>query len=270
MTESLLSAIGDELLDHPDADGATVERSLRGIARANVWFGGWWAVRRGLELVVRRLSLPRAERGGGSGAALDGSVVRWFAGSTEPQWPPRLSAGHEPPALTLLDIGCGAGDLAARAVRWGRRRGVTLIPIGLERHRAGGRLTYDRDIPSVIGCAGELPFREKSVDIIVASQLVHHFSRQAIVAFCQAADRVARRGVVIADLRRSSWALAAFQVGARLIALDTVTRVDGLTSIRRGFTRAELASLLAAGGVRAHVEHTSGFRLVAAWLSADQ
>jgi SAM-dependent methyltransferase len=257
MTGSLLTPLGDELLDHPDADGATVARSLNGIARANLWFGGWWAVRRGLELVTRRLggsacpersegaarrlSLSRAERGGGSAAA-----------------------------LTLLDIGCGAGDLAARAVRWGRRRGVTLIPIGLERHRAGGRLTYDRGIPSVIGCAGELPLREKSVDIIVASQLLHHFSERAIVAFCQAADRVARRGVVIADLRRSFWARAAFQVGARLIALDTVTRVDGLTSIRRGFTRAELTSLLAAGGVRARVEHTPGFRLVAAWLTADR
>jgi 2-polyprenyl-3-methyl-5-hydroxy-6-metoxy-1,4-benzoquinol methylase len=233
MTGPLLTTLGDELLDHPDADSATVARSLNGIARANLWFGGWWAVRRGLELVTRRL--------GGSAAA-----------------------------LTLLDIGCGDGNLAARAVRWGRRRGVTIIPIGLERHPTAARLTRDLDIPSIVACAGALPVREKCVDIVIASQLIHHLSEGTIVAFCQAADRVARLGVVIADLRRSFWARAAFQVGARLIALDTVTRVDGLTSIRRGFTHAELTSLLAAGGVRARVEHAPGFRLVAAWLSADR
>lgn len=233
MTGSLLTTLGDELLDHPDADGATVARSLSGIARANLWFGGWWAVRRGLELVTRRLSESAA-------------------------------------ALTLLDIGCGDGNLAARAVRWGRRRGLTIIPIGLERHPVAARLTRNRSIPSLVGCAGGLPVREKSVDIVLASQLIHHLSETAIVAFCQAADRVARRGVVIADLRRSPWALAAFQVGARLIALDTVTRVDGLTSIRRGFTRAELARQLAAGGVRAHIEQTPGFRLVAVWRPGDR
>jgi SAM-dependent methyltransferase len=256
MTGSLLTTLGDELLDHPDADGATVARSLNGIARANLWFGGWWAVRRGLELVVRRL---------------DGSAVR-LRGSACPERSEgaarRLDGSA--PALTLLDIGCGDGNLAARAVRWGRRQGIVIVPIGLERHRVAARLTRDRGIPSLVGCAGGLPVREKSVDIVIASQLIHHLSEGAIVAFCQAADRVARRGVVIADLRRSLWALAAFQVGARLIALDTVTRVDGLTSIRRGFTRAELTSLLAAGGVQAHVEHTPGFRLVAAWLSADR
>jgi SAM-dependent methyltransferase len=264
MTGSLLTTLGDELLDHPDADGETVARSLNGIARANLWFGGWWAVRRGLELVTRRLSLPRAERGGGSAARLGDSAARRLS------LPRAERGGGSAAALTLLDIGCGAGDLAARAVRWGRRREVTVIPIGLERHRAGGRLTYDRGIPSVIGCAGELPFREKSVDIIVASQLLHHFSERAIVAFVRSADRIARQGVVIADLRRSRWAHAAFQVGARLIALDTVTRVDGLTSIRRGFTRAELSRLLAAGGFQARVEHTPGFRLVAAWCPAGR
>jgi SAM-dependent methyltransferase len=248
MTGSLLTTLGDELLDHPDADGATVARSLSGIARANLWFGGWWAVRRGLDLVVRR-----------------------FGGSAEPQSAPHmLAARHGAPALTLLDIGCGDGNLAARAVRWGRRRGIRIIPIGLERHPVAARLTRDRSIPSLVGCAGGLPVREKSVDIVIASQLVHHLSEGAIITFCQAADRVARRGVVIADLRRSRWALAAFQVGARLIALDYVTRVDGLTSIRRGFTRADLARMLAAGGIHAQIEHTPGFRLVAAWRPAGR
>ena len=44
-----LSPIGAELLDDPAADPATVAASLRDIARANRWFGGAAAVRRGLD-----------------------------------------------------------------------------------------------------------------------------------------------------------------------------------------------------------------------------
>ena len=39
-TTPLLASLGDELLDHPDADPATVEASLHHIARSNRWFGG--------------------------------------------------------------------------------------------------------------------------------------------------------------------------------------------------------------------------------------
>jgi hypothetical protein len=43
-----LSPIGVELLDDPTADPALVAASLRDIARANRWFGGAAAMRRGL------------------------------------------------------------------------------------------------------------------------------------------------------------------------------------------------------------------------------
>ena len=77
-------------------------RSLRNIARANRWFGGAAAVRYGLEPVLRGV----------------------------------------PPArpLTLLDLGTGAGDLPRRAVRWARRRGYTLRPVGLELSRTAAAL----------------------------------------------------------------------------------------------------------------------------------
>jgi len=232
-----MTPLGDELLDHPDADPGLVSRSLHHLARANWWFGGWWAVRRGLTRVTRRQACPERQRGGGSAAR-----------------------------LTILDVGCGTGDLVARAVRWGRQQGVSITPIGLERHPAAARLTHNRGVTSLIGCVGALPIREKSVDIVIASQLIHHLSEATIVGFCRTADRIARRGVVIADLRRSVWARAAFQVGARLIALDRVTRLDGLTSIRRGFTPPELEGLLAGAGITARVETSPGYRLVATWI----
>jgi SAM-dependent methyltransferase len=226
-------APGHELLDDPLADPAEVRLSLRHIARANRWFGGWWAVRRGLERV------------------LGGRVGR----------PPESL----PRPLTLLDVGCGAGDLALRAVGWGRRRGLTLVPIGIERHRAAAGLARDGGLATVLACAGRLPLRDGGVDVIMASQLMHHLAGDDIVAFCQAADRVARRGVIIADLRRSRMAQAGFWAGSRLFGFDAATKADGITSVRRGFSAGELRQLLARAGLAARVERTPGFRLVATW-----
>jgi predicted nicotinamide N-methyase len=224
---SLLTPLGDELLDHPDADPQTVETSLYHIARSNRWFGGWWAVRRGLSRV--------------------------------------LAGVPEGTTLTLLDVGTGTGDLPCRAVEWARRRGITLVPIGVERHRTAARLARDNGVATLIGCAGALPVGPRRVDLVLASQLVHHLTPAATVDFLVAANRMARVGVVVADLRRSLLAVTGFWIGARLFRFDKATRADGITSVRRGFSRAELTGLLQRAGVSARVVRSPGFRLVASW-----
>jgi len=224
-------APGHELLDDPGADPATVRLSLGHIARSNRWFGGWWAVRRGLERILGE-----------------------------------SASGRSP--LTLLDVGCGAGDLARCATHWAGRRGVALVPIGVERHRTAAAISRDAGVPTVLACAGSLPLRNAGVDIVVASQLMHHLAEDAIIEFFRAADRLARRGVIIADLRRSRLAEAGFWAGSRAFGFDAATRADGITSVRRGFSAAELTGLLRRAGVAARVERTPGFRLVATWTPA--
>lgn len=224
---STLAPPGDELLDHADADPGTVATSLHHIARSNLWFGGWWAVRHGLA---------------------------------------RLLHDAEPGSrFTVLDVGTGMADLPTRAVSWARRRGVTLVPIGVERHRTAARLAADRGVATILGCASALPVRTGGVDLVIASQLIHHLAPAAIVEFLRSANGLARRGVVIADLRRSMAALAGFWFGARLFGFDPATTQDGLTSVRRGFTVPELTRLLLEASLTARVERRPGFRLVASW-----
>jgi SAM-dependent methyltransferase len=222
-----LSPIGAELLDDPSADPATVAASLRNIARANRWFGGAAAARRGLERALA--DLPR--------------------GAT----------------VTLADLGTGLGDLPRAAVGWAARRGVRLVAVGLERNRAAARLAVAAGVPCAVGCAGATPLRDKSVDLVLVSQLAHHLSEESAVRLFRECDRVARRAVVIADLRRGRLGPLAFWVGARALRFDPVTVADGMTSIRRGYTTSELRGLLHQAGVRATVERRPGYRLVATW-----
>jgi SAM-dependent methyltransferase len=228
LPELSVSPIGVELLDDPDADPVTVAESLRNIARANRWFGGAAAVRHGL---------TRTLRGTAPGVT-----------------------------ISLLDLGTGAGDLPWVAQRWGMRRGIRIQPVGLELSRAAAALARHGGLPTVVGCAGTPPMRDKSVDVVLVSQLAHHLSPASVVHLFQTCNRLARQAVIVADLRRHALAASGFRFGARLLGFDAVTVSDGVTSVRRGFSRAELLRLMTQAGIRGRVDSRPGFRLVATWL----
>jgi hypothetical protein len=230
MSDLAISPVGAELLDDPRASDSRVETTLRNIARSNRWFGGLAALRYGLGRVLARVP----------------------AGSS----------------VSLLDLGTGFGDGPRAAAAWGASRGIRIVPVALERSRAAARVAAGRGLPMVVGCAGAPPFGEKSVDVVLLSQVAHHFDRRSVVELVRTCDRLARMGVVIADLRRATLGALAFWCGSRLLRFDPVTKADGITSIRRGFTERELAILLARAGVRGHVARRPGYRVVASWTPA--
>lgn len=226
-------AAGCELLDDPGAAAAQVCQSLRNIGRANRWFGGASAVRFGLE--------------------------RAFASAT-PGAPgtPRVR-------FTMVDVGTGLGDLPRMAQTWGASRGITLVPMGLERHTAAARLAGMFGLPVVVGDGGALPFASGSIDVVLLSQVAHHFAPSAIVQLFRECSRVARHAVIVADLRRSRLAAVGFRVAGRVMGFDPDTVRDGVTSLRRGFSAASLGELLGRAGIRAPVARRPGARLVAVW-----
>lgn len=230
MERLAISPVGTELLDDPTADPVAVTETLRNIVRSNRWFGGMAAVLHGCR---------------------------------------RLLAGVAPgTTLSLLDLGTGAGDLPTAAMLWAARRGIRLAPVGLERSRVAAGVASAAGVPCAVGCAGAPPVREKGVDLVLLSQVLHHLAPASVVRLLATCDRLARRGVVVADLRRGRLGPLAFWVGARVLGFDPMTRADGMTSIRRGYTSAELRQLLAAAGINATIERRPGYRLVASWRTS--
>jgi SAM-dependent methyltransferase len=151
------------------------------------------------------------------------------------------------------------------AVAWAARRGLTLRPVGLERHGAAARLARAEGLAAVVGDGGALPFRSGSVDLVLLSQVAHHFAPAGVVRLLRECARVARRAVIVADLRRSLAAALGFHVASRLLGFDAATVRDGVTSLRRGFTPGSLRALLCEAGVAAPVARRPGARLVAVW-----
>ncbi len=224
---TLEPAAGRELLDDPLAPDHLVGESLRHIARANRLLGGAAAVRFGLREALA--GVPR--------------------GTT----------------LTLLDVGTGLGDLPCMARRWAERLGLRVLPFGLDRHPAAARLAAARGVTAMIGSGERLPVRERGVDLVLLSQVAHHFCPAAVVRLLRECDRVARRAVIVADLRRSRTAALGFRVASRVLGFDDATRKDGLTSLDRGYSLPSFAGLMRQAGIRARIVRRPGARLVAVW-----
>lgn len=170
---------------------------------------------------------------------------------------------------TLLDVGTGLGDIPRAAAAAARRHGITLRLLGVELNRTAARLARDGEaglpLATIVAEGGDLPLGPRSVDVIVASQVLHHLSRAAAVRWIAAFERLARRAVVLADLRRSRVAMAGVWAASLGLAMSAVTRHDAVVSLQRGYTRPEFDALLADAGVNARARYRPGFRVVAAW-----
>jgi SAM-dependent methyltransferase len=144
--------------------------------------------------------------------------------------------------VTVLDVGAGSGDLARDlAARVPRVR-----PVALDRSEAmlalGGR-----DLARVRGDAFRLPFRDRSVDYVISNLFLHHLLEEEVVAVLRECDRVARRGIVMNDLRRA-WG-GYFWIRLLTLWANPYVKVDGPLSVRRAFTPEEAEALARRAGL---------------------
>ena len=229
--------IGVELLDDPHADPSAVRHELRDIARLNALFGGTHAVVRELEPLFERRKRETGNR-------------------TRETW-------------TLLDVGAGSGDIARAAVLAARRHGVTLRPVAVELSRTVAHEAHATGLAVLVADGGALPIRPRSVDVVLASQVLHHLPHDVAVRWITSFDRLARRAVVLADLRRSGLAMAGVWLASFPLGFRATTRRDAVVSLRRGYTREQFEAMLREAGVRAVGRYRPGFRIVASWETSD-
>jgi len=220
-------ARGIEWLDDPSVDPAVRARSLADVARANALFGGTHAV------------LAELAR------ALD-------------RFPAR--------SATLLDVGTGLGDIPRRAVALAARRGIALRAAGVELAESLARTASGEGFAVACADARRLPFADASVDFVTCSQLLHHFEDADARVLLRELQRVARRRVIVSELRRSWMAAAGIWLASFPLRFHPVSRHDGVVSVMRGFRREELRALVRDAVARdAEVHDRLGFRTTATW-----
>jgi SAM-dependent methyltransferase len=234
-----------EILDSPDIDPRDRERSLRDVERSNLLFGG----RRAAMLALRPLFDEIASPSGGQLATGN-----------------RRRRSINGPSSTLLDVGTGTADLPWRAREIARRRGIALRTVAMDGVFTVAATARRRVNDAVCANALALPFADRSIDLVLCSQVLHHFDHDQALVLIAELDRVARRRVIISDLRRSWIAAAGFTLAATVLRFHPITRHDGRISVLRGFTEGELGGMVvSATGIQPAIRRRLGFRLIASW-----
>ena len=171
------------------------------------------------------------------------------------------------PPVHVLDVGTGYADLPRAIVRWARQRRLALRIDAIDHHE-GIRERAERacaDYPEIrlgLGDACALPYPDRSVDVAIASQLLHHMEGEEPIHLLRELRRVARYAVVVGDLRRGVWPFLVTWATLHLVSRSPLIRHDGPLSIRRGFLPRELLTLAVAAGWRApQVVRHACFRL---------
>ena len=156
-----------------------------------------------------------------------------------------LSTSCKNETITIVDIGCGNGDMLRMLSDYGNRHHIKLSMLGIDANpytiNYAGDLSKDYSNISYL-CADifEENFEDVKYDIILCTLTIHHFDDEEILRLLGSLVNVSKLGVVINDLQRSKIAYRLFQTIAVLFRLNRMTKVDGLVSILRGFKKEEL------------------------------
>lgn len=194
-----------EMMDAPDCNPVKLERTYQQFGLVNRLVSGW-----------RRLYI---------------SELR-----------PLLSA--EAPT-SVLDIGSGGGDLAVLLARWTRQDNLLLDITGADPDARACAFAARRPRPSTVtfvqADSSSLVREGRRFDVVISNHVLHHLQATDLAQLLADSQALASQLCLHNDLRRSAAAYTLFSLAA-LPFPDSFIRADGLVSIRRSYTPAELAA----------------------------
>ena len=154
--------------------------------------------------------------------------------------------------ISILDVATGSADIPLAISNWARGAGFQVRIVGIDLHALTSGVARDRTrgdplIRILRGNAMELPFEDASFDYVLTNMFIHHLDEDPVVRVFQEMNRVAKRGVIIADLLRDRRAY----IWATLFTTFASKRLqhDARVSVAQAFNRDEILSLARRAGV---------------------
>jgi ubiquinone/menaquinone biosynthesis C-methylase UbiE len=219
----------EEWLDHGHGTPASIDQSLADLSRINRWLGG----------------------------------MQGFASYLYP----RIRRCRTNP-VRVLDLGAGGCTIPETVARWARHAAISLQVYALDLRQAHLRwaranLQACPEIAFIQGDVHALPFAEGSVDFVISSLFLHHFTAPVLIQVLPQWARLARHSLIMTDLVRHPAPYWFMKATSPVFARSAITRHDAAVSIRRAYRPQELQRMAAEAGLaQARVYTCSPYRMV--------
>jgi SAM-dependent methyltransferase len=188
---------------------------------------------------------------------------RWLGGTA-----PVKSAIFHSGAKTVLDVGCGSGDIALALVEHAegqcRELHVTCLDISEQMLEIARTRTANHPaLEFVRGDGAALPFADGAFDVAMCNLALHHFSGDAAETLLREMRRVSRLTPLVCDLRRAPLGIAGAWLLSRFTTRNRLTRHDAPLSARRAYTPQEALEMARRAGWRdPHVRRERFYRML--------
>ncbi|MCB0465138.1 MAG: class I SAM-dependent methyltransferase [Aequorivita sp.] len=199
-----------EIMDNLDFQGEEMKNLLKDLKTVNKWLGGNSITIDGLQKILKNHSKNNS--------------------------------------ITLLDIGCGDGELLRKCSDFGMMNNFNFKCIGLDFNENILKVAkmQSKNYPNISFEKVDVFLNKESIpncDIALFTLFLHHFSNEKIENLLKTILKKVDIGLIINDLQRNKHAFNLFKIISKLFLKTETAAHDGLVSIARGFKKSELESI---------------------------
>lgn len=195
-----------EIMDDLDMSGTLLISSLDQLANINQWLGGNRITIKGLKTLLQNVSKAQT--------------------------------------ISIVDLGCGNGDMLRKVAAFGKKNGYTFQLMGIDANQATIDYAIELSVnfPEITYSKEDVLSKEFSAhtyDIAMCTLFLHHFEDQVALNLIETLIQKAKFGLIVNDLHRHWLAYYLFSL-LTWVLRNHMTREDGLTSILKAFKRKDL------------------------------
>jgi 2-polyprenyl-3-methyl-5-hydroxy-6-metoxy-1,4-benzoquinol methylase len=156
--------------------------------------------------------------------------------------------------ITIVDLGCGGGDMLRIIDSWGRTRKLKLNLIGIDAN------------PNIVAFAKQNlhayphiqfktlnifsdEFQKQQFDIVIGTLFYHHFSSDELIHFFKQLKQQVTIGFIINDIHRHWLAYYSIKLLTQAFSKSPMVKFDAPLSVLRAFKKSELRKMLDATDV---------------------
>lgn len=147
-------------------------------------------------------------------------------------------------SFSVLDVGCGSGELLRYIAEFARQNGKNAHLVGIDLNEISTSVTASEsrefpEISAIRGDAFKLPFADNTFDYAISSLFFHHLTDDQIPQALNEMSRVARRATYVIDLHRHPMAYVLYRLFCFAFQISPLVTQDGSLSILKGFKPTE-------------------------------
>lgn len=162
--------------------------------------------------------------------------------------------------ISLVDLGCGKGDLLRAIDNWSQKKNIKLDLFGMDINPQSIQYAVENSAanPNIQYRTCDIfsdEFKQHRYDIIFINNVCHHFNDDDLTKLFQQLAKQARMAVFISDLQRNRLSYFLIKWLSKSLNLSYLAKHDGPLSVLRAFHKNELLNILSKADISNYEIH---------------